>query len=159
MIDIIGYEGLYAVTSCGRVYSYKSKKFLKPWNNGYGYLHVTLYKNGKTKKFKVHRLVAEAYIENPEGLETVDHIDGDKTHNNVQNLQWMTLEDNIRKAQNKTIYQFTLGGNLIKVWPSAAEASRETSVMQSHISLCANGKRKTAGGYIWKFDERSNENG
>ena len=161
MKDIIGYEGLYAITSCGKVYSYKRKKFLSPGKTRGGYLIVCLCKNGQGKMFRVHRLVAEAYIENPLGLETVDHIDGDKTHNNVQNLQWMTQADNTRKANNKTVQQFNLGGNLIKVWPSAAEAERQTGVAHQHISKCANGKRKTAGGYIWKFDDEGsfdNEN-
>jgi hypothetical protein len=58
MRDIKGYEGLYAVTSCGKVWSYRSKKFLKPYDNGFGYLYVNLNNDGKKKQFKIHRLVA-----------------------------------------------------------------------------------------------------
>ncbi len=97
MKDVIGYEGLYAITSCGKVWSYQNKRFLKPWFNGRGYLYVDLHKNGKKKNFRIHKLVAEAYVPNPNNLETVDHIDGNKEHNYVGNLQWMTRADNLRK--------------------------------------------------------------
>ena len=98
MKDVVGYEGLYAVTSCGKVYSYKSKKFLKPWINKDGYLVVKLRKDGERKNFLVHRLVAETYVPNPDNLETVDHIDGCKDNNNIFNLQLLTRGDNARKA-------------------------------------------------------------
>jgi hypothetical protein len=74
MKDIKGYEGLYAVTENGEVWSYKTNKFLKASDNGFGYLFVCLCNNGKSKKYKVHRLVAEAYIDNPDNLPAIDHI-------------------------------------------------------------------------------------
>ena len=106
MKDVVGYEGLYAVTSCGKVWSYKSKRFLTPENNGRGYFRVKLCKDGKEKKYMIHRLVAEAYIPNQDNLPQVDHIDNDKTHNYVNNLQWITNRDNVRKSRNKPILQF-----------------------------------------------------
>ena len=148
MKDIKGYEGLYAVTSCGKVWSYKYKKFLKPKNNGRGYLFVTLCKDGKIKNHKIHRLVAEAYIPNPDNLPQVDHIDNDKTHNYVNNLQWITNRDNNRKSKNKPILQFDLDGNFICEWPSATDVGKE---VQSTICNCLNGRYKTAYGYIWKY--------
>lgn len=87
MKDITNYEGLYAITSCGKVWSYKSKKFLKPYFNG-GYASVALSKNGKLTYPLVHRLVAEAYISNPDNLPQVNHKDEDKAHNCVNNLEW-----------------------------------------------------------------------
>lgn len=101
MKDIKGYEGLYAITSCGKVWSYRAKKFMKPPLNWKGYLKVNLNKDGKIKNFAVHRLVAQAYIPNPDNLETVDHIDGVKTHNWVNNLQWLSRGDNVRKYFKK----------------------------------------------------------
>lgn len=86
MRDIPGYEGLYAITSCGKVWSHRNKKFLKPDINGRGYHRVVLSKNGETKRFLVHRLVAEAYIPNPNNYDTVDHIDGCPAHNYIKNL-------------------------------------------------------------------------
>ena len=94
MRDVVGFEGLYAVTSCGKVWSYRSKKFLKPyiWR---GYLKVDLYQNGKAKKCRINRLVAEAYIPNPEGKPQVNHLDENKANNNVNNLIWATVKENI----------------------------------------------------------------
>ena len=90
MKDIIGYEGLYAVTSCGKVWSYKSKKFLKPGKRRDGYLHVSLYKGGEGKLYYIHRLVAEAYLPNPNGLQQVNHKDENRENNALQNLEWCT---------------------------------------------------------------------
>ena len=86
MKDIKNYEGLYAITSCGKVWSYRSKKFLKPGPAKNGYLQVGLIKDKETKRVLIHRLVAEAYLDNPNNYETVDHIDFDKTNNCLNNL-------------------------------------------------------------------------
>lgn len=148
MKDIKNYEGLYAVTSCGKVWSYKRQKFLKPASDKKGYFKVVLYKNGKCKNYKIHRLVAEAYIPNPDNLPQVDHIDNDKTHNYINNLQWITNRNNVRKGRNKPILQYDLNGNFIREWECANDVGRE---VQSHICACAKGKLSTAYGYIWKY--------
>lgn len=98
MKDIKGYEGIYAITSCGKVWSYRSKKFLSPCHEKNGYMSVRLWNEGKGKAFYIHRLVAEAYIPNPEGKPQVDHIDEVKTHNWVGNLQWLTPGENSRRS-------------------------------------------------------------
>lgn len=103
MKDIKGYENLYGITSCGRVWSYKRKKFLKNQLDKDGYLCVDLYKNNKKKRFFIHRLVALSYIPNPNGYATVDHIDSNKEHNYISNLQWMTNEDNVKKAISRKV--------------------------------------------------------
>ena len=148
MKDVVGYEGLYAVTSCGKVWSYKRQKFLKPASDKKGYFKVVLYKNGKCKNYKIHRLVAEAYIPNPDNLPQVDHIDNDKTHNYINNLQWITNRNNVRKGRNKPILQYDLNGNFIREWECANDVGRE---VQSHICACAKGKLSTAYGYKWKY--------
>lgn len=94
MKDIKNYEGLYAVTSCGKVWSYKSKRFIIPHLNPRGYLRIKLYKNGSYTTYNVHRLVAETYIPNPENKEQVNHKDENKVNNCVNNLEWMTGKEN-----------------------------------------------------------------
>ena len=148
MKDIKGYENIYGITSCGKVWSYKYKKFLKPNANRDGYLYVNLYKDGKMKHYKIHRLVAEAYLPNPENLPQVDHIDGNKTHNYLNNLQWITHRDNSRKSNNKPILQYDLDGNFIREWPSATDVGNE---VKTNIVHCLKGKQKTAYGYVWKY--------
>ena len=148
MKDIKGYEGLYAVTSCGKIWSYRRQKFLKPAVNKNGYMYVFLSKDNTYKKHYIHRLVAEAYIPNIDNLPQVDHIDNDKTHNYVNNLQWITGRDNCRKSNNKPILQFDLDGNFICEWESATDVSRE---VKSSICECLKGRHKTALGYIWKY--------
>ena len=150
MKDIKNYEGLYAVTSCGKVYSYKRKKFLKPLATIWGYLRVNLYKDDKMKSYMIQRLVAEAYIPNPENLPQVDHIDENKTHNYLNNLQWITSRDNNRKSKNKPILQYSLDGNFIREWSSATDVGLE---VQSNICQCLKGRIKSAYGYKWVYKE------
>ena len=148
MKDIKGYEGLYAVTSCGKVWSYKSKKFLSPGDDGHGYQMVSLCKNGKTKSKRIHRLVAEAYLPNPENLPEIDHIvplsKGGK--NNVQNLQWISKKDNVKKAVCKKIYCIENG----KVYESQTQAARELGLSQGNLSRVCRGIFEQTGGYHFK---------
>ena len=148
MKDVVGYEGLYGVTSCGKIWSYRRQKFLTPSDNGNGYLYINLIKNGEYKRCRIHRIVAEAYIPNPDNLPEVDHIDNDKTHNYVNNLQWLSHKDNSRKSKNKPILQFDLNGNFIREWECTADVGNE---VKGHICDCLKGNRKTAYGYIWKY--------
>lgn len=94
--DIPGYDGLYTIDTEGRVYSYKSKRYLslKP-DSIFGYVHVGLCKEGKMKLYNVHRLVAQAFIPNPNDLPVVHHIDDNKSNNRVSNLQWCTQKENV----------------------------------------------------------------
>ena len=101
--DVQGYEGLYKVSNLGNVYSYKSKKILKKYFPVFslgatGYNLVGLYKNGKQKMFGVHRLVAQAFIDNPLNLPIVNHKDGNKRNNAVSNLEWCTQKENVAHA-------------------------------------------------------------
>lgn len=106
---IIGYEGLYEVWSDGTIFSVRNNKPLKPFIKGYGYLGVRLWKKCKSKDFKVHRLVAQYFCDNPNGYDEVNHIDEDKTNNDATNLQWCSRKDNCNYGdRNKKIsaYQF-----------------------------------------------------
>lgn len=96
MRDVIGFEGLYAVTSCGRVWSYRSNKFLKPQKDKDGYLFVALCVDGQHNPRRIHRIVAETYIPNPNNLPEVNHKDEIKDHNWINNLEWCDRKYNIR---------------------------------------------------------------
>lgn len=158
MKDIKGYEGLYAVTSCGKVWSYRRKKFLKPYDNGFGYLQVDLIKDNNRKKYRVNRLVAEAYITNPnpESYDQVGHKDEIRHHNWVENLYWTNAKENsnyglrnarVAKALSKPVYCEELN----RVFESGKVAAASLGLHQCNISNCCNGKLKTTGGYHWRF--------
>ena len=160
---IAGYEGLYEVSDLGRVKSLKhgKEKILKPWKTNNGYLHVIIFKDGHRKQTLVHRIVAEAFIPNPNNLTTVNHKDEVKTNNTVTNLEWMSMKDNlnygtrnkrITESLSKQVQMFDKStGELLATFPSTNEAGRVTGINQSNISECCNGKRKSACGYIWRY--------
>ena len=155
--EIAGYEGIYEVSDLGRVkslnYNHTSKeKILKQHNNTHGYLKVMLCKDGHGKTISVHRLVAEAFIPNPNNLETINHKDEVKTNNAVSNLEWMSREDNVIYSNARQVQMFDKQtGELLETFPSANEAERITGIYQSNISTCCLGKYKSAGGYIWRY--------
>ena len=137
---------------------------MKPRATPDGYLQLHLNKSGKRKFFFVHRLVCEAFHENPENKPCVNHIDEDKTNNTVGNLEWCTYKENINhgtrnarvgkaiaKANSKPVGQYTTDGKLIKVWQSTMEVQRQFGFANGAISAVALGKRKTAYGYVWKY--------
>lgn len=160
--SIAGYEGLYEVSDAGRVRSLNFKhtgvtKILKLGKTHNGYLQVMLCKDGIRKSMRVNRLVAEAFIPNPLNLETVNHKDEDKTNNSANNLEWMTRTDNLAYSRPqfaaRRVQMFDKStGELLAVYPSTMEAKRVTGIAQQHICQCCLGKRKLAGGYVWRYD-------
>ncbi len=155
MKDIQGYEGLYAVTEDGRIWSYRRKKFLKP-GVASGYLQAHLYINGVEKVFYVHRLVAAAYLPNPDNLPEVNHRDENKQNNDVSNLEWCdhsynmnygTRNEKAAKAVSKAVRCVETN----KIYNSMKEAGADIGVDASHISSVCKGKQKTCGGYHWEY--------
>ena len=152
MRDIKNFEGLYAVTSCGKVWSYRAQKFLKPYDNGQGYLSVCLWKGSKRKTCKIHMLVAQAYLvnEDPEHLTDVSHKDNIKTHNYIGNLEYATHRDNIKNSVrrgHKRVVDSILCVELNTIYPNQAEAARALNIHRQCIVNVLAGKQKTAGGY------------
>ena len=158
MKDVQNYEGLYAVTSCGKVYSYRSKKFLKPRKNKSGYLQVCLYKGGERKEHLVHRLVAEAYLPNPEEFLQVNHKDENKENNALSNLEWCDQSYNSNygsrnKRMAKSLSKPVFCEELNRTFDGARAAACELGLDYSSINRCCTGKRKTCGGYHWRYQE------
>ena len=173
---IVGYEGQYEVSSYGRVRSLdRYDKMNRFWKGRIlnlhtgtgGYLFVGLSSNGNEKNYLVHRLVAQAFIPNPNNLPQVNHKDENKANNAAENLEWCnkTYNENYgskkeREIKTKTlnnrvnghkkIIQYDLDNNFLKEWNSLTEASNILNISIGNISSVINGKRHQAGGYIWK---------
>ena len=150
----------YCVTDDGKIYSKKTQMFLKQFPDLKGYLNVYLYIDGKKKTKKVHRLVAETFIPNPAGKPQVNHIDGNKQNNRVENLEWCTNSEN-QIHSYRVIGNENHGGDgwktpvicgeMNKTYCSARAAARDTGVCVSNIIRACQKKRKTAGGFHWNY--------
>lgn len=172
--DIKGYEGLYQISNLGRVKSlqkivnqrrrscYTKEKILKPnvlWTN---YLYVNLYKNKKPKHCLIHKMIAIAFIPNPMNKPFVNHIDGNKQNNSIDNLEWVTSSENnlhairnsLRKyeTQKKKIKQIK-NGIVIAKYNSLTEAHNITGIRIGAISAVLTKRIKSSGGYEWEYDK------
>lgn len=162
MREITNYEGLYSVEEDGRVWSHRSKKYLKATQLKNGYFMVSLSKEGKVVNKYIHRLVAEAYIPNPDNLPEVDHIDRNRQNNNVDNLRWVSRSGNMR---NRKDCRQVVNLDTNEIFNSAAEAAETIKDQSANfttarhcIGACCRGKAQTAYGMRWQYvDEYSAE--
>lgn len=183
---IKNYVGLYEVSNMGNVKSlgngkscnknYSKERILKLTKNKLGYLYVSLYKDGVKKSCRVHRLVAIAFIPNPQGYKEINHRDENKGNNCVENLEWCsrsynnTYNNKAKKIGEKVSEKLRNDPNRSKaviatnketgqtiVFPSLMEASRQLGIRQGHITECCQGKRKSDGGYTFVYVNEDKE--
>lgn len=185
---IKGYEGLYEISDHGRVksmprirvvcthkriYNYKKATkeiFLKPVLKTTGYSQVTLTKNSLQEIRLLHRLVAETFIPNPLRKPQVNHKDGNRFNNHINNLEWVTASENSLHAyrvlnivsptkgkfgkdasRSRVVIQKSLDGNIVKTWECASDAVRQCRFDSGGITKCCQGKRKTHKNYKWEY--------
>jgi len=183
--DIEGYEGIYQVSNCGRIKGlqrFASRKsggsvsvketIRKQGNNGHGYAFVPLSSGGVVRNYYVHRLVATAFIPNPERKNTVNHISGIKADNRVENLEWATQSENSQHGfdtglivQNRgkdnpgsrPVLQFASNGELVAEYVSLQDAFEKTGIHSQNIGCACTGKYMQSGGFTWKYKEAKYE--
>ena len=148
-------KSLKRLVKSPRGYRTVPEKILQPLIDSKGYYYIGLCKNNKRINYKIHRLVAEAFLPNPNNLPEVNHKDECKTNNVVSNLEWCDRKYNQNYGTrtekcSKKVYQYTLDGKFVKEWKSTAECGRN-GFDQSSVSACCRGERKTHKGYIWKY--------
>lgn len=171
--DVKGYEGLYLISTYGncKTTNYRPgygripedindiMKIENP-DNHQGYCTIKLSKNGKKRTARIHRLVAEVFIPNPNNYPCVNHIDGNKLNNHIENLEWCTHQQNMQHAslnnlvnRGKTtrIKQLTLNNEVVKVYKSIREAARETGICRDSITKCLKGKQQQCNNFKWKY--------
>lgn len=162
----------YMISNLGNVKSLsnnktRKEKILKNVKNRGGYLQVFLSKNGKVKRYYIHRLVAEHFLPNLDYKPEIDHINTNKSDNRVENLRWCSHKENINNLltkdkmsknklgiehpNSKPILQFTLDKKLVRKWNCATDVERELGIYQTNISKCCKGKYKSAGGFKWQY--------
>ena len=166
--EVIGYEGLYLVSNEGQIVSLPRKVF-----NGRGeyiregcimkqslrgrepmmYSCVELRKDNESKRLAVHRIVAEAFVDNPNDYEFVNHIDHNPLNNHSDNLEWCTQQYNNEYGHNKPVKQYTAGGEFIAEYKNITYASQMTGIGRRAINNALTGYTETSGGYIWEYSD------
>lgn len=149
----------YMINEYGKIYIIKRKRHKKLDKNNNGYIRVELANNGKNKKYYIHRLVAEYYLENPNNLKFVNHKNGNKQNNHYTNLEWISQKNNIKhsyeklnnKHKYKGVIQYDLQMNEIARYKSQKYAKIITGICDTGINKCCKGIRNSSGGFKWKY--------
>ena len=169
--DVVGYEWMYQISTMGNVRNSRTGYVIKQKLNINGYPTVIIRNSsGKKGTLRVHRLIMIAFIDNPHNKPFVNHIDGDKRNNNINNLEWCTAKENsvhaaliglckkpwegkFGKNHNmcKAVIQMNLNGDIINEFGAFTDAANSTNTCKTAISVCVRGINMTAGGYKWKY--------
>lgn len=167
-IIIDGITTYYSVSNTGKIKNNNTNKLLSLKKDTHGYLRTTIYVNKKQKNRFVHRLVAFAFVDNPnpKDFNIVNHLDGNKQNNYAENLEWTTSAGNSQHAwatglatsvREKRVCQFDLSGNYIATYKSLIEAAKQTCSDDAKISFCCTGKRQSHNNFQWCFEEKKEE--
>ncbi|WZP34249.1 HNH endonuclease [Enterococcus phage vB_Efm3_KEN20] len=156
--DIEGYEGVYHVSNLGRVKRVATNRVLQPYRNKVGYLLVYLCKNGKRKTHRIHRLVAQSFIPNPENKPEVNHLDENKINNMVSNLEWSTRKENCNYGTRNERLSIPIIATNLKTGESrefygSNECARQLALNTAHITSVLKGRLKQTGGYTFQYKE------
>lgn len=164
--DITGYECAYQISSLGRVRSLRSNKVLKNHFGTAGYWRITLCKDGISKRFEVHRLVGKEFISNTENNPQINHKDGIKTNNKPENLEWVTLQENIDHAKENGLMDFSFGGKRhvspVSCYTPSGKLIKDYETIESAIAdgverysllQCLKGEKLVYKGKVWKYTE------
>ena len=151
------FEDRYCVSNFGRVYSIKRETIMK-LSMLNGYWRVVLYDGNKTKGYYVHRIVAEAFIPNPQNKPIINHIDENRANNKTSNLEWATFSENVNHGNRNDKVSNALSRPVICVetgiiYDSGKQAGRKTGIDDGSINHACSGRCKTAGGFHWRFYE------
>lgn len=167
---IKGYEGIYEVSSFGRIKSISRKRgfikgktrILKPIIKDNGYAQINLYKDNIYTRHYIHRIVAQEFIQNKNNLPCINHKDYNKLNNSIDNLEWCSYSHNnsysncqaiAGKTKRIPIVQYDLQGNKIREWESATQAGHTLNIANTCITACCRGRARKAGGYMWRYRE------
>lgn len=165
--DIPGYEEKYQISNLGNIRSKKNHKILKSQiNKKNGYVYFNMYKNKKYKNVRVHRLVAEVFLKNEYNKPFVNHKDGNKINNKIDNLEWCTQKENVNHAIEVLKVDYSKGIDIMqeknqrkvirsdgKIYESIKNAKKDIKNKNAHIVEVCQGKLKTACGYGWQYYE------
>lgn len=159
IVPIVDYNGDYWISNYGQVFSNKRGEMveLKPYLDSKGYYKVDLYKNGKVKRYLVHRLVNLHYNPNPRLLNVTDHINNNRLDNRASNLRWVTYSENSNNPNSnivKPVARFTLDGEYIDEKPSIMSYEKEFGFSNQNINACLKGKTKSAYGYKFIYIDK-----
>jgi len=153
-VPLKDFEHDYAISKDGKILSLLTDQYVKTSVDSNGYLKVTLWKDGHSCTRRVHKLVAEMFIPNPDNLPVINHIDGNKQNPNYTNLEWCTQQENVQHAHQTGLQTKTSDIEVVRgdgrVYRSLTEAAQDNGVTKSAISKVINGIRKTAGGWTWE---------
>lgn len=171
--EVAGYENLYLVSDEGQIFSLprvvsngrgeyvRKGRILKPGlrgRNNLVYAFVDLSDGKTTSRKSVHRLVADAFVDNPHGYDVINHIDHDTLNNRAKNLEWCTQQYNNEYGHNKAVCQYSVDGEFIAKYKNIVYASAMTGIGRTSINNALTGWSETSGGYIWKYaNEREGE--
>lgn len=171
-LSVPGYEGLYEISNLGNVKSLRTGRIMKKPKNNVGYETVCLTKDKKQNTYLIHRLVALAFIPNPNGLPEINHKDEVKTNNCVENLEWCTREYNLnyggysdrmskallqKNPNRKRVSCYDIEtGELIKTYDSITEAAHDINVSYNALDTCLRGLTKTCKKMAWRYEKTIN---